>query len=429
MNINDNKPIIIYGAGNQGRAARNILESQGFCLTSFVDKNEAKVAAGEWEGAKIISINELKVLDKDTPVIIGIGAGRLDLLKEIDNMLTGIGFKNIFWSATEMIQDIYPNHEWGNIYCNHKLDVTTVVGCPITCRACPQDLFLNAYKKRSNEIIMSFNTFKTCINKLPAKMEISFAGFSEPFVNPECADFIIYAYNKGHKITLNTTLIGITDKTLEDLKSITFADIILHLPDKSRNSNIDVTSDYLDILKKFCKDHWWNVKDIKECRNFSVHGGDVDDTVKKVLLEAGINTDNVINRHQLLHRRGGNIKIDFAPLDQISTGNSKAIFCNYRTSSRYNFINNKDDERHIYDFKFFILLPNGDIVLCSRDMGLRHVLGNLLETDYTLLYTNNPEYDKIISARINNGDCICWNCELAEGTEKLTIIKRENQLN
>lgn len=33
-----------------------------------------------------------------------------------------------------------------------------------------------------------------------------------------------------------------------------------------------------------------------------------------------------------------------------------------------------------------ILLPNGDVVLCCTDFGMRHVLGNLLSQDYPSLF-------------------------------------------
>jgi hypothetical protein len=49
---------IVYGAGDQGRAARRVLESQCFVVTAFADCNEIKVSRAQWEGVKIIGIKE-----------------------------------------------------------------------------------------------------------------------------------------------------------------------------------------------------------------------------------------------------------------------------------------------------------------------------------------------------------------------------------
>ena len=37
-------------------------------------------------------------------------------------------------------------------------------------------------------------------------------------------------------------------------------------------------------------------------------------------------------------------------------------------------------------FKQSVLLPNGDVLLCCMDYGMKHVLGNLLKSEYTSLF-------------------------------------------
>jgi hypothetical protein len=74
----------------------------------------------------------LRQFDKSTPIITGIGVGRLNLLKQIENMLIDCGFGNVLWSASEMIADIYPNYEWKDFFLSaHKIEIKTRVGCPI----------------------------------------------------------------------------------------------------------------------------------------------------------------------------------------------------------------------------------------------------------------------------------------------------------
>jgi len=58
--------------------------------------------------------------------------------------------------------------------------VSSVIGCKNFCNYCPQNKVIKAYSKRSKINVMSFETFKTCIDKLPKETIINFAGFSEP---------------------------------------------------------------------------------------------------------------------------------------------------------------------------------------------------------------------------------------------------------
>ena len=72
------------------------------------------------------------------------------------------------------------------------MEINTMIGCRVDCDFCPQTLLMNEYSSQANvenlsygnQVLMSFENFKTCLDKIPKKMEVSFGGFSEPFLNP-----------------------------------------------------------------------------------------------------------------------------------------------------------------------------------------------------------------------------------------------------
>jgi hypothetical protein len=62
-----------------------------------------------------------------------------------------------------------------------------------------------------------------------------------------------------------------------------------------------------------------------------------------------------------------------------------------------------------------VLLPNGDVVLCCMDYGLRHVLGNLLRQEYHELFSG-AEMGRLRAANMRPGNTdrsICTRCTRA----------------
>lgn len=77
------------------------------------------------------------------------------------------------------------------------LDISTNIGCISKCLYCPQDKIINAYKRISDVKEMSLETFKTAVDKLPPYSELYFAGFSEPWLNNDCTEMLMYAFRKS----------------------------------------------------------------------------------------------------------------------------------------------------------------------------------------------------------------------------------------
>lgn len=65
----------------------------------------------------------------------------------------------------------------------------------------------------------------------------------------------------------------------------------------------------------------------------------------------------------------------------------------------------------VYDHN--VVLPNGDVVLCCMDYSLKHVIGNLLRSEYQDLFTS-PEMQRIYQENRKTGfseQTICRSCE------------------
>jgi hypothetical protein len=126
------------------------------------------------------------------------------------------------------------------------VDITTQIGCPVQCtKYCPQELIVKRYK---GERHLALDNFKKFIYDIPISTEIRFVGDSEPFVNQETPDMIIWAYEKGHPIVVYSTLVGLTPANAARILFIPFKQFILHLPDAENNAKIPLTQDYLTVL-------------------------------------------------------------------------------------------------------------------------------------------------------------------------------------
>ncbi|MHB8771651.1 MAG: radical SAM/SPASM domain-containing protein [Syntrophales bacterium] len=239
--------------------------------------------------------------------------------------------------------------------------------------------------KRGQSRIMSIETFKRCLTNVPEYVDIHFAGFSEPWLNPECTKMVLHAFSKGHKISIFTTLVGMSVNDIEQLSEIRTNDFSVHLPSHTGKENIVVDKQYLIVLERLLKS---NIS-----ATYHYHTSQLN--AKLIDLIA-----NLAKEEQLI-TRANNLSIESLPQQKRKTG---AIRCKR-------------------GLRFSILLPNGDVVLCCMDWGLRHVLGNLLECKHSALFKSD-EFDKILQGmEDNNSSIICRYCENAINNdllEKLT---------
>jgi len=254
------------------------------------------------------------------------------------------------------------------------LEITTKVGCPNKCIYCPQEKFVKAYLKRSKQIMMSFATFKKCLNKLPKNVSIHFSGMSEPWSDPECTKMLLYAHEYGFKIIVFTTTVGMNLKDIEAIKDIPFCLFEVHLPDNKDKMSIKVEKNYLKIIKKLAESNIQNIR-------FRVYDGMIHPQIKKTLVK------NIKEKN--IHSRAGNLEIYKSKKLSGRIKCKKRLVCN-------------------------VLLPNGDVILCCNDYGIRHTLGNLLYSDYNSLF-KSKEFNKVKKELLDpKSDVICRYCVFAE---------------
>tara|TARA_B100001750_G_C15519168_1_gene609945 strand:+ start:91 stop:1149 length:1059 start_codon:yes stop_codon:yes gene_type:complete len=280
------------------------------------------------------------------------------------------------------------------------MEINTMIGCRVDCDFCPQTLLMNEYSSQANvenlsygnPVLMSFENFKTCLDKIPKKMEVSFGGFSEPFLNPECSKMIIYAYENEHSVSVFTTLVGMTLEDVKQLENIQFDEFLVHLPDDPMYAKIAVNKNYIEVLKKLLSS---NIKNIKGMAMGPLHS-----KIKEVL-------DTEIEEDVMISRAGN--------LDNVKPTAKKfgPVTCNLASKQS---LEDKLD--------YNVLLPNGDVSLCCMDYGLQNILGNLLESDYESLF-HSDAFEKIWKKmKSQDSDIICRNCE--ESILESELIERRN---
>lgn len=226
---------------------------------------------------------------------------------------------------------------------------------------------------------MSFDDFKLILDKIPPKSTMSFAGFSEPTINPWLGDMLNEAYKRGFEIMLLTTLFGMTIEKYNDIKDLQYAHFSIHLPDSNNKSDIEVTSDYLEVLEYVIN------SPPKGNFLFCHHSGDVHPKIK-----------HLINHSYLLeiHDRSGNLDADDVEVRHCyKSGN---IACGHR------FLNGNSG----------LILPNGDVQVCCSDFGLENTLGNIFTDSWDDLFQSD-KYKEIVYNNSNGLDSICRKCELA----------------
>ncbi len=260
------------------------------------------------------------------------------------------------------------------------LEITTRVGCKNNCRYCPQGALVEAYKKRSSIYEMSLDTFKRCLDKVPKEVRIDFSGMAEPWLNPVCTEMVVHAHDAGFSLAVYTTLVGMNLVDIDALTKIPFRVFEVHLPDQDSYTNIKVTGEYLEKLKKISNS---NISGLGYMTIGKVHPA-----VKEVVSEK-------VKEHPIIDRAGNVKEIEGVQSNERLKGIIRCISCG-------KLLNHN------------VMLPNGDIILCCMDYGLKHVLGNLLEVDYEKLFHTSGY--RLLQRKLNDDslDILCRYCHNAK---------------
>lgn len=244
------------------------------------------------------------------------------------------------------------------------LEITTSIptkGCAVNCAFCPQLTLLNVY---NSDKTMTLENFKKIINKLPKEIRITFSGFTEPWLNRNTTDMLLYAHEQSHPISVFTTGIGMCVDDIKRIKNIPFNEgpnggFCLHLPDDERIAKHPMSKTYIEVLEY--------IKSVQnEIQGFYLMSmGPVLEEIRYIFPSA--NTPDMWSR-------AGNLlgeAIIKPELDKIK--------------DRFKSVNHGNvDMTCACDEKLYhnVVLPNGDVSLCCMDYGLKHILGNIYTEDY-----------------------------------------------
>ena len=286
------------------------------------------------------------------------------------------------------------------------MEINTVIACRVKCDFCPQDLMSEEYLSINNKTninygspdIMTLETFKTCLLKIPKSVPIAFSGYAEPFLNPECSKMIVYAFNSGYAVEVFSTLVGLTLKDIDKIKHIPFRVFHIHLPDEEMYAKIAVNSNYLEVFEHLLSSNISNLS--------AITMGTVHPKIKS-FLKSNILADKMVNR-------AGNLK----SIDTEFKRKTGPLVCN--RASRTSLVDRLDEN---------VLLPNGDVTLCANDYGLKNILGNLTQSSYQSLFQNENFENIKKKMKSDNGEIICRNCPEAvfekDFKEQVNLVRED----
>ncbi len=273
--------------------------------------------------------------------------------------------------------------------------ITTQVGCRCACEFCPQDLLVKAYARRTaqeqpavsgveiDRQCMTLESFHWFMERIPPEVAINFAGFSEPWLTPHCPEMILAAHERGHRLRLFTTLVGMSPAQLARLSRIPFLNFRVHVPGSGNGSPIRVDDQVLETLRAIVDQGVSNLM-------YHHHGDQPHPAFVERLGRFQIN-------HEVSHYRAGNL--DQPGLARVERRHRGPIRCGH--------------DPRFPELDHNILLPNGDLALCCMDWGLDHVIGNLARTDLETIYRSEPYLTLKRGLDDDSLDSLCRYCTLA----------------
>jgi hypothetical protein len=213
------------------------------------------------------------------------------------------------------------------------LEISTGIGCPVGClEFCPQEVTIKRYYSLFGEKsprLMSLDTFERILQQTPNNVSITFAGYFEPFANPQFVDMLKLANEQQRRIDLFTTLWGIRKENIEELSKIQFNQVCLHLPD-GKYMREPMTDNYRDLFFEF---------------------------------------QTSVSRIHYMSMNGY-----------------------FKSNNRENVVRGAQEKPKAYGYcpRFHeaiapVVLPNGATYLCCNDFGLRNYVGNLMEESYSTI--------------------------------------------
>lgn len=370
------KDIYIYGAGFYGKDIYRIfrkheIDVKGFLVTKDLSVKECLGLPVYLAATK---------LDENIGIVVAMTPIYADEVKQylINN---NIDMSNVIYAGAFEIagRDRYSKAS--------VLEVTTAVGCSINCRFCPQSKFISEYYKENNarKKYLAADDFNVMISHVEKDCVFMFAGFGEPFLNPDCMKLLEIACESGHKVHFFSTLVGASIENVETLIDLPIDLFTLHAADRYGNAHIPLTEDYykkVEIVLNAQK------KDGRPFVDYANAQGEADGRVVQLCKDK-------IEIMVSVHDRAGNVNEESAEHVKIKIGKKDKIECQCVGA----MLNSN------------VVLPDGTLLLCNSDYGMQHVLGNLIKDDVHTI-RNDAAFQEILKAFQGNGsvDLLCRKC-------------------
>lgn len=255
-----------------------------------------------------------------------------------------------------------------------RLEISVNAGCKVNCNYCPHQKTVSHLKNSNYK--MTVQIFKECLKTVPNNVEICFAGYSEPFLNDECMEMILYANQKKYPILIYTTTVGLDVSMLQKIEHIKFKSFEVHMPSKSGNENIIIDQNYKEIL--------WSIYEKINEVHFTFVCNNPGDELLELLPFVSSNFIHI----EEAHSRAGNNTFITHPIKEGS------LLCDV-------------------DLSHNVLLPNGDVSICCQDFSAKHIIGNLINQNYGDIFQSKSFLDFGRMMSIKNSDILCRKCEFA----------------
>ena len=377
------EPRYIYGAGKVGHFLFNLfhknnIEISGFCVTEKGDNPD------NINGLNVFTLREIVKKNISPSVIIGAFQHGNSI---IEKNLEEIGIEKYIKLPENNIVLMLDNVEERR-YNRPIIEVTPKIGCSINCRYCPQKILLREYfKNNSNrKSEMSLDDFKFFLKKIPDNTILDWSGFVEPFLNPVSIEMMEYADKIGFEQNLFTTLQGLDYQTFKRMVKIQFSSVVLHTADKYGYANIPITDSYLNMVKEMVDARKQDGTPFINCANCQF---EPNENVTSI-------TSDKVKFYIQMSNRAGNLENDGNIL--VSKHLNGKITC-----SRSRLLNHN------------VLLPDGSVVLCCNDFGMKYTLGNLNSESYEDIQNSTVMKDIIDKLNRNTYDegFLCRNCIFA----------------
>lgn len=370
--------IYIYGTGMYGQTVYKILDRYGIEVNGFIMTNPNKC---EMLSLPVIKADRAK--DINAGIVLGLN---LHNRNEVMNYLRDIHYDdNMIVDGTSGF--LKKSQTRGGF--NEKeptIEVTTIIGCKIACRFCPQKLLTSSYfgENPDRERVMSMDTYQKCLNHIPKNCNVLFCGMAEPLLNPNCIDMMKITAVSGRKVDLYTTLVGLEKDKLEDLLSVPVGWVTLHVADSMGYAKIPLTDEYYEMIEKLLESK-------KEDGTSYVNLCNAQTAPDPRILELCEGKYEILTA---MNDRAEQLEDDRLVS---SRRQHEKIACGYTGT-----VLNRN-----------VLLPDGTLVLCMQDYGMKHVLGNLVEESFEEIM-QGERIELIRNALLEPcSDILCRSCSYA----------------